>query len=500
MKRMTGLLAALLAAFSLNAKSLDVIPAPSSVSFAEGVCDAGSAKMKTVFSKKLGSEAYEMIITPSKITVKAGGEAGSFYANQTLVQLKENYGSAIPCCTIKDAPRFEWRGFMLDEARHYQGPAYVKKILDEMARYKLNRFHWHLTDAQGWRLEIEAYPKLTEVGAVGNYSNPEAAPHWYTKDQIREIIAYAAERHIEIIPEIDMPGHATAANRSYPEYCGGGSERYPNFTFNVGSEATYKYLETILREVADLFPTKYLHIGGDEVFFGNTDWNTNPDIQALIAREKLDGLKGAEGYFVKRMAAFVRSIGKTPILWCDALEVGIPADGTVIHWWRHDVQSHLHDGLSGGFKEILSPRLPMYLDYVQAEDHVEGPKRHGKYICPEDEIYNFPELQNEKGDPHTRTGWNLTEAEKANILGVQVNLWSERVANTTRADFMIFPRLCALAEAAWSDASVKDYADFTRRMENEYRHLDARSIYYYDLRNPERTPEPSQPDIFKKKK
>jgi len=499
MKKTAAFAAAVLAAISLNAKTLDVVPAPQSVTFSDGTCDVARARTKCSISKKMGAEAYEISITPSKVTVKAGSDAGTFYALQTLEQMKENYGGALPCCTIKDAPRFEWRGFMLDESRHYQGPAYVKKILDEMARFKLNRFHWHLTDSQGWRLEIEAFPKLVEIGANGNYSDPDAAPHYYTKDQIREIIAYAAARHIEVIPEIDMPGHATAANRSYPEFSGGGSAKYPDFTFNVGSEATYRYLETILREVSDLFPTKYLHIGGDEVFFGNADWNTNPDIQALIAREKLDGIKGAEGYFVKRMAEFVRSIGKTPILWCDALEVGIPSDGTVIHWWRHDMHDHLHKGLSDGFRAILSPRLPMYFDYVQAEDHTQGPKRAGKYFCPLDDLYNFPDMQNGKGDPHTGKAWNLTEEEKGNILGIQANLWSERVANTSRADFMTFPRLCALAEAAWTDKSAKNYEDFTSRMESVYRHLDEIGIYYYDVRNPERTPEPAQPAVFKKK-
>lgn len=492
------LMAAVLSAATISAKTLDVIPAPSSVTFSEGTCDVRCVSTKSSISKKLGPEAYEITVKPSGIRIKAGGEAGKFYALQTLSQMEENYDGMIPCCTISDAPRFAWRGFMLDESRHYFGMAYVKKVLDEMARYKMNRFHWHLTDSQGWRLEIEAYPRLTEVGAWGNYSDAEAAPHYYTKDQVREIIAYAAQRHIEVIPEIDMPGHATAANRSYPEYSGGGSERFPDFTFNVGSEATYRYLETILKEVAELFPTKYLHIGGDEVFFGNQEWNTNPDIQALIKREKLDGIKGAEGYFVKRMAAFVRSIGKTPILWCDALEVGIPADGTVIHWWRHDMQDHLHKGLSGGFREILSPRLPMYFDYVQAGDHVQGPKRSNCW-CSQDDLYNFPDMQNTKGDPHTRTAWNLTEEEEKNILGIQANLWTERVANTSRADFMIFPRLCALAEAAWTVKEAKNYAGFTGRMEKEYRHLDSKGIYYYDLRNPGRTPEPSQPAVFNKK-
>ena len=501
MKHTLSILSALLiSVFAGHSRSLDVIPAPQKVDFGKGTCSlaetGGLDAVKTGISKALAAEEYTIKISPKGIRVKGGSEAGVFYAFQTLRQMQDSYGDALPCCKIKDAPRYSWRGFMLDESRHFLGMAYVKKTLEQMARFKMNKFHWHLTDSQGWRIQIDAYPALTSVGGIGNNSDPNAECRFYTKDQIREIIRYAESLHIEVIPEIDMPGHATAANKAYPEHSGGVTERYPNFTFNVGREQTYTFLETILREVAELFPSTYIHLGADEVFFGNACWNDNPDIQALIKREKLDGLKGAEGYFVRRMAGFVMSLGKTPILWDDALDVGIGKD-CIIMWWRHDNQEHLHKALSEGYRTVLCPRLPCYFDYVQAEDHVQGPKRSGHWN-PTDRMYMFPDNSDKEGDPHTGSAWNLSEKEKSFILGMQANLWTERVQNTLRADFMTWPRLCALAEAAWSQPEVKDYADFSARMEGACRYLDGKGVYYYDLRNPARTPEPLQPAKYNK--
>ncbi len=501
MKRMILLLAAISAALSSQARSLDIIPAPQKVVFHKGECDIDAlgdlATIPASISKQIAPEGYEIVISQRGITIRGGDDAGVFYARQTLGQMRDSYGSKLPCCRIKDAPRYPWRGFMLDESRHFHGAEYVKKTLEQMTRFKLNKFHWHLTDSQGWRIQIDAYPALTEVGGIGNNSDRNAECRYYTKDQIRDIVSYAASLNIEIIPEIDMPGHATAANRAYPEHSGGAGERYPHFTFNVGREETYAFLETVLREVAGLFPSKYLHLGADEVFFGNSCWNDNPDIQALIKREGLDGLKGAEGYFVRRMAAFVLGLGKTPVLWDDALDVGIGND-CVIMWWRHDNQEHLHKALSEGYATILCPRLPCYFDYVQAEHHTQGPMRAGHWN-PTCNVYMFPENSDREGDSHTKTAWNLTDKEKANILGLQANLWTERVQNRPRADFMTWPRLCALAEAAWSRPEVKDYTDFTVRMDAAFRYLKKRGVYYFDFRKPERTPEPIQPARYNKK-
>ncbi len=485
---------------SLAAGSIDIIPAPKEAVLRKGVCILSSEKeiasIPARIRRRIAPEGYEIDIRPGKVRIAAGGRAGIFYARQTLRQMAASYGGRVPCCRIKDAPRFSWRGFMLDEARHFFGVEYVRKTLEQMAWFKLNKFHWHLTDTQGWRIEIEAYPRLTEKGAVGDNSDRNAPPRYYTKSQIREIVAYAASLNIEVIPEIDMPGHATAANRAYPEHSGGRAGKFPDFTFNVGSEATYKYLETILREVAELFPSGYIHLGADEVFFGNACWMDNPDIRNLIEKEGLDGLKGAEGYFVRRMAAFVTGLGKRPVFWDDALDAGAGQESTLM-WWRYDNKDHLHRALADGRKAVLCPALPCYFSYVQDESHCQGIKRHGQWNSLE-AVYAFPDLDDRQGDRHTEEAWNLSGKEKANILGIQANLWTERVQNTARADFMIWPRLCALAESAWSAPEVKDYGDFTARMESALRYLDGRGVRYFDFRTPGRTPEPLQPARYNK--
>ncbi|MDY3782766.1 MAG: YhcH/YjgK/YiaL family protein [Candidatus Cryptobacteroides sp.] len=455
-------------------------------------CCAASVK----FSKRLPSEAYEIRITPSEIKITAGGESGALYARQTLCQMRATHGDTLPCCTIKDAPRFAWRGFMLDESRHFRGKEYVKRTLDMMVHFKLNKFHWHLTDSQGWRIQIDAYPELTSIGAIGNNTDPAAPALFYTKDEIREIISYAAALGIEVIPEIDMPGHATAAVRAYPVLSGGNdTKRFPDFTFNVGSEYTYEFLQKVLDEVAELFPSEYIHLGADEVSFGNEVWNRNQDIQALIAREGLDGLKGAEGYFVRRMAEYVKSIGKKPILWDDALNVGIGNDATIM-WWRHDVLEHLRQAVGEGYPTILCPRLPCYFDYVQADNHVEGPKRSG-YCNEVVQAYLFPDYPNKYGNIHKKEPWGLSEEALDSVLGIQGNLWTERVDNDRRADFMIWPRLCALSEAAWSQPEVKNYADFRVRMDKAFEYFDRIGAAYYDFRDPSRTPEPAQPEKYR---
>ncbi len=491
MKRLTSLLAAVLLALPvLAANPVQIIPAPQKVSPAKGTCDlaaiGGIQAAGTSTSAKLPAEGYVLKVTPKKISIKGGSEAGVFYAFQTLRQMQYVYGEQIPCCKIEDSPRFGWRGFMLDESRHFFGMDYVKKTLEQMAWFKLNKFHWHLTDSHGWRIQIDAYPKLTEIGAVGDYSSPLTTPRFYTKAQIREIIDYAASLHIEVIPEIDMPGHATAANRAYPEYSGGGSKRHPDFTFNVGDEQTYKFLEAILKEVSELFPSKYIHLGSDEVSFGNGGWNRDPKVKELIEREGLDGAKGAEGYFVRRMASYVRSLGKTAILWDDAVDVGI--DNAAIMWWRNDRLDHLHSALGSGFPTILTPRYPCYFDYAQAKNHKESPKRPN--FNSQEDLYAFPDRNDAKGDVNKKTPWNLSDAEKANVLGVQANLWTETVPKTRRADYLAWPRLCALAESAWSRPEVKDYEDFKARMEYAFRYLDERGVNYYNFLDPKSTPEP----------
>lgn len=435
---------------------------------------------------KIPSEGYVLELQPRKVAIRGGSAAGVFYGIQTLLQ--EMQDGVLPCGRIEDAPRYAWRGYMLDEARHFSGAARVKLLLDQMARFKMNRFHWHLTDEQGWRIEIKGYPRLATVGGTGCHSNPDTPAQYYTQEEIRDIVAYAAARHIEIIPEIDMPGHATASNRAYPEYSGGGTEQHPDFTFNVGKEETYTFLTDVLREVAALFPSEWLHLGGDEVAYGSEAWKKDPHVQALMAREGFTTIKQAERYFMRRMADSVRMLGKTLVGWDELLDLGLDPQRSLIMWWRHDKPDYLRRSLDGTYTTILCPRKPLYFDFVQHADHKWGRIWDG--FCPLEDVYAFPDAWFD--------GWGMTPERSAHILGIQANVWSELMHTTERVDFMTFPRLCALSEAAWSQPDVKDYDDFMRRMEAVFASFDRLGIYYFDPRNPGHHPEPAGPEIIKR--
>lgn len=431
-------------------------------------------------------EGYVLDVSPVRIRIEGGSPAGVFYGIQTLLQEIENGG--LKCGRITDAPRYRWRGYMLDEARHFSGEKRVKQLLDLMARFKMNRFHWHLTDAPGWRIEIKRYPKLTLVGGEGCYSDPDAPAQYYTQEQIRDIVAYAKARHIEVIPEIDMPGHATAANRAYPEYTGGGTEQFPDFTFNVGREETYAYLTNILREVADLFPGPYMHIGGDEVAYGIEAWKTDPHVCALMQREGLKDVKQAERYFMHRMTDSVRSLGKILVGWDELLDLNVDRRSSVIMWWRHDKPDYLLKALGQSYATILCPRKPLYFDFVQHADHKWGRTWDG--FCPLEDVYAFPD--------RWFAQWGVTAADLSHVMGIQANAWTEVMHSKDRVDFMTFPRLCALAESAWSQPEVKDYADFRTRLEDAFTLFDKLGIYYFDPRNPARHPEPAGPVVRKR--
>lgn len=443
-------------------------------------------KVRLVYDDRLSPESYEMKVSSRKIEIRGDAE-GVFYGIQTLLQQILDDGK-IQKGIIKDAPRYHWRGFMLDEARHFFGKEEVKRLLDMMAYLKLNKFHWHLTDAQGWRIEIKAYPELALTGGVGTHSDPDVPAQFYTQEDIREIVSYAAQRHIEIIPEIDMPGHASAANRAYPEFNGGGSGQFPDFTFNVGKEGTYKYLCTILKEVGELFPSKYIHIGGDEVFYGSEAWKKDPYVQELMSREGLADIKAAEGYFINRICDSLKTMGKTMIAWDDVLGFTPDKEHSVICWWRHDRPQTLLQSLDLGYSTILCPRKPMYYDFVQHSSHTTGRTWDG--FCPLEDVYAFPDAWYE--------GWGVEEKDMEAVIGIQSNLWTELVHNTDRLYFMIYPRLFALSEAAWTEPGNKDYESFSRRMEGRYSLMDQLGIYYFDDRDPSAHPEPSGPVIKKR--
>lgn len=456
-------------------------------------------ELKTSFSKKVvkgislsvdqslgNEEAYRLTIEPKQIRIVGGGTAGVFYGIQTLLQ--QLTAGDLRCGTINDAPRYEWRGYMLDDARHFSGEKRVKEIIDLMAYYKMNRFHWHLTDEQGWRIEIKQYPKLATMGGEGCHSDPDTPAQYYTQEQIRDIIAYAADRHIEIIPEFDMPGHATAANKAYPEYSGGGTKEHPEFTFNVGKEETYTYLTHILKEIADLFPSPYLHIGGDEVAYGSKAWETDPHVQALLKREGLTTVKEAERYFMQRMTHVVNSLGKILVGWDELLDLNVKQDSTIIMWWRHDQPDYLFRSLSKGYSTVMCPRRPLYFDFIQHDSHKSGRTWDG--FCPIEDVYAFPDKW--------FAGSNIPAADLAHVKGIQANTWTETMHTKARVDFMIFPRLCALAEAAWSMPEVKDFTKFASRMEDAFSLFDKLNIYYFDFRNPQHHPEPAGPVIKKR--
>lgn len=431
-------------------------------------------------------EGYRLQVAPKRIEICGATPAGVFYGIQTLLQELEN--GAVRCGTVEDAPRYAWRGFMLDEARHFSGEKRVKELLDRMAAYKLNRFHWHLTDAQGWRIEILKYPDLALVGGEGTHSDPDTPAQYYTQAQIRDIVAYAAERHIEVIPEIDMPGHASASNKAYPQYSGGGTAQFPEFTFHVGKEATYAYLTDILREVAALFPSKWLHIGGDEVSYGSDAWKTDPQMKAFMRSKGMTTVEEAEGYFIRRMSDTVRMLGKIPAAWDDVLACGMQVENSLIYWWRHDRPETLRKALAGGYRTVLCPRKPLYFDFVQHEDHKWGRIWDG--FCPLEDVYAFPDAWLE--------GWGLTSDDLAPVAGIHANLWSELTHTPERVDFMIWPRLCALAEAAWSQPETKDYDRFLDRLNDAYARFDRDGVYYFDARDAAHHAEPAGPMIRKK--
>ncbi len=431
------------------------------------------------------SEEYRLTVSPTGIVVEAGCANGCFYGLQSAFQLINSAGTggSIPCAVIRDNPRYGWRGLMLDESRHFIGMKEVKKLLDFMALHKLNKFHWHLTDSPGWRIEIKQYPLLTSVGAIGNFTDPDAPAQYYTQAEITEIVQYAADRFIEVIPEIDMPGHATSAVKAYPEFSGGGSERYPHFTFNPGKEGTYTFLTNILKEITTLFPSKYIHIGGDEVHFGNQQWNYLPEIQELMKAEGLENLVAVEHYFLNRMSDSIRTLNKTVMGWDEVVTAGLPASNTVVMWWRQERPEQLEKAISGGYEIVLCPRLPLYLDFVQHPSHEYGRKWSKGEHAPMEKVYHFP------GTSYTS---GISVATPL-IKGIQGNAWTEVIHTPERLQFMVYPRLSALAEAAWTQDRSKNYENFNLRMEKMMEFYKKSGIVFFDYKNPDLSPEVAGP-------
>ena len=443
---------------------------------AEGTCNNGF-----VFEadNSLAHEEYTISISDDKVIVKASGLNGFNYAIQTLKQMLpvEIFGSTpaqdkdwtLPCVEIKDKPRFSYRGLHLDVSRHFFTMDEVKKYIDIMEVHKLNTLHWHLTDDQGWRLEIKKYPRLTEVGSIRNktivghlfdsktFDNTRYGEGcYYTQDQVKEILEYAASKGIEIIPEIDLPGHMLAALAAYPELgCTGGPYEVwgmwgvADDVLCAGKEHTMKFLEDVLTEVCELFPAEYVHIGGDEC--PKVRWEACPHCQAKIAElglkddDKYQAEHYLQGYVTARMENFLAEKGKKLIGWDEILEGEIAPNATVMSW----------RGVAGGLQAvrmghdaIMTPNTFFYLDYYQSLDKENEPLAIGGYL-PVEKCYSY--------EPTTA---NMTDEEKSHILGVQANLWTEYIPTADQLFYMLLPRLAALAEVQWCQPEVKDWNRF----------------------------------------
>ena len=428
----------------------------------------------------LSQEGYELTVTKDTAEILASSEAGLFYGKEAFLLLARANKGHIAVCHIQDNPRFEWRGFMLDESRHFFGKEKVLQYLDIMASLRLNVFHWHLTDEPGWRIEIKRYPKLTTIGAVGNWHDAKSVPTFYTQEEIKEVVAYAAERQIMVVPEFDMPGHATSACRAYPELSGGGEGRWNGFTFHPCKEETFEFISNVLDEIITLFPSPYIHIGGDEVHYGNQSWFKDPDIQRFIQEKQLVNETGLEHYFVRRVTDIVASKGKIMIGWDEIVDAEVSPEKAVVMWWRHDRKYQLVKALERGYKVIMTPRLPLYGDFVQYPTHKVG--RYEQFNLLED-VYRFPEPI-----------MNLAEGYEEQIMGIQYSVWSERIADGRRLDFMTFPRLFAVAESAWTPKIKKNIGKFLQRLSFYLSWLDQLGVYYFNPFNPFSTPEPCAPD------
>lgn len=431
-----------------------------------GQSNNNSLVLTSVGAESLPADGYRLTITPQNITVVGRG-AGLFYGIQTLIQLiplDHPAAISIPCAQIEDFPRFKYRGFMLDVSRHFFSVVYVKKYIDLMAMYKLNNFHWHLSDDQGWRVEIKKYPKLTEIASrrtetlIGNYHDRQPqqfdnTPYggFYTQDDIREVVRYAAAKYINIIPEIDMPGHSKAALTAYPEFgcnapdtytvSGTWSERHNVF---CPTEATFTFLQDVLTEIMALFPGKYIHIGGDEV--AKDDWKASTFSQQLIKRLKLKDEKGLQSYFIRRMEEFVNSKGRIVIGWDEILEGGLAPNATVMSW----------RGEAGGIAAaqqnhdvIMAPsNQALYLDHTQGTNLNTEPVGIGGN-APIQKTYNYNPVP-----------LQLTPDQQKYIIGVQANLWNEYIATPNKVEYMLLPRFMALSEIAWTPLANKNFTDF----------------------------------------
>ena len=438
----------------------------------------------------VGPEGYQLTATPQTTVIQAPTPAGLFYGSQTLLELlppailsaHPTPGTewSMPCVQIEDSPRFALRGYMLDVSRHFFTVPEIKTVLDAMALRKMNLFHWHLVDDHGWRIEIKKYPKLTELGARRQGIGFNLDPKWstaygpdgryggfYTQAQIRDVVAYAAARHITILPEIEMPGHSLAALAAYPELgCEGKTFEVPSQLgifdgiYCAGEEKTYTFLQDVLTEVFQLFPGKYIHLGGDEVPTNN--WAACPRDAELIKREGLKDAGEIEHYFMGRMAKFVTAHGRTVVGWSEFRKGGLPPDSVLMDWNGGGAEA-----AAAGHDVIMAFQKSLYLCYYPSLDRT--PALRAYRVClPIEQVYAF--------DPVPAT---LDDAGRRHIIGTEACVWTPDIAGLPDTEKMTFPRLSAVAEIAWTPQAMRQWDDFSRRLTGESRRLDAEGLQYW---------------------
>jgi hexosaminidase len=426
----------------------------------------------------LGSEGYELSITRKLIHIKGKEPAGVFYGVQTFYQLlppevEKNALVAckswsVPCVRIEDQPRFRWRGMHLDVGRHFFPKDFVKKYIDLLASYKMNTFHWHLTDDQGWRIEIKKYPRLTQIGSQRRETMGDCKPYggFYTQDEIREIVRYARERFITVVPEIEMPGHCLAALASYPELsCSGGPFTVGtewgviNDVYCAGSEKTFEFLENVIGEVSALFPGQFFHIGGDEC--PKIRWSNCVRCQNRIKAEGLKDEQELQSYFIKRIEKILNVRGKRLIGWDEILEGGLAPNAAVMSW--RGTEGGI-EAAKSGHDVVMTPTSHCYFDYFQGV--VGEPRAIGGFL-PIDTVYSFEPVPED-----------LTEEEARHVLGAQGNVWTEWMPDARQVEYMVMPRLCAMSEVLWTEKSKHDFQDFIRRLEKHYDRFVARDLNF----------------------
>ena len=461
------------------------------------VCELGNAEADVVFvtDSQLGKEAYHLDVTPEKITIKAGGSEGLFYALQTIrqllpsaiegAQLQKGYEWSIPALKIEDAPRFEYRGLMLDVARFFIPKETVLKIIDCAAMLKINKLHFHLTDDNGWRLEIKKYPKLTEVGAwrvkrEGTFAtrrNPEkgeATPvgGFYTQEDIKEIVQFAADRQIEVIPEIEMPAHTNSSLAAYPQLAcpvvnkfigvlpglGGANSE---IVYCAGNDSVFTFLEDVIDEVVELFPSKYIHLGGDEA--SKVNWKKCPKCQARMKKEHITDIEELLGYFMKRMCNYVRSKGKEAMGWDELTNSTLP-DSVIVFGWQGLGNAALKAARQG-HRFVMTPARIMYLIRYQGPQWFEPVTYFGNNTLKD--VYDYEPVQDD---------W--TPEITSLLMGVQASLWTEFCNKPEDAEYLIFPRLAALSELAWTPKGTKDWSGFLKRLDTLCKHWDVMGLNY----------------------